>query len=101
MKQVQVISFSAIDQTPDGAESAGRYNESMSVQGIISGQGIREKVIWKFLSEDFVVILISYGTERRIQHVQQCLSQTERVPRCRTRINLRVDYFGNSRSLER
>ena len=70
-KQVHVISFSAIDQTPYGADF---YNKLMSVHGIISGQGIREKVVWKFLSEDFVVIQIPYGTERRNQHVQEFVS---------------------------
>ena len=73
LKQADSIAFSAFDQTPDGA---GHYNKSMSVQSIISGQEIRKSAVWKFLSEDFVVIQnLQYltglnFTERRNEHVQ-------------------------------
>ena len=100
LKQPELIAFAAIDQEPPDDDTANTSNKSLSVTGIICGYGIRYAAVLKYLDDRFEVFPIPSGTERTNQRVRDFLSQSERVPSGRRGLTLRVDYIGNSCTLD-
>ena len=100
LKQPELIAFAAIDQEPPDDDTSCTSNQSLSVTGIICGYGIRYAAVQKYLDDDFEVFPIPSGTERTNQRVRDFLSQSERVPSGRRGLTLRVDYIGNSSTLD-
>ena len=102
LRQPELITFAAIDQDQEPPDDDTSYtsHKSLSVTGIISGYGIRYAAVRKYLDDDFVVFPIPSGTERTNQRVRDFLSQSERVPSGRRGLTLRVDYIGNSSTLD-
>ena len=100
LRQPELITFAAIDQEPPDDDTSYTSHKSLSVTGIICGYGIRYAAVLKYLDDRFEVFPIPSGTEQTNQRVKEFLSQSERVPSSRRGLTLRVDYIGNSSTLD-
>jgi hypothetical protein len=99
LRRPELVTFAAIDQEPPD-DTSYTSHKSLSVTGIICGNGIRYCAVRKYLDDDFEVLPIPSGTERTNQRVRDFLSQSELLPSGRRGLTLRVDYIGNSSTLD-